>query len=132
MRCIESIIAGSLLRGDGGVQLAGGDLFCGRGDVAELAGGEVSVGSSHGWSEGAADDGAVLVEVAGARSRIEDGAGLVFPDSVFSLIGKEVGVFVVFAENACGEITWEERSEPTEGVVHSCGDAGSSLGIATL
>ena len=65
------------LVGDGGIEFAGDDLFSGGVDEAEFAGGEVVLLSAHGWAEGAAEDGAVLVEVAGAGGGVEDGAGFV-------------------------------------------------------
>ena len=55
---VEGFVAGFFLGGDGGVELAGGDLFGGRVDEAELAGGEVVLSGAHGWAEGAAEDGA--------------------------------------------------------------------------
>jgi len=66
-------------------------------DEAEFAGGEVVFFGSHGWAEGAAENGAVLVEVAGAGGGIEDGAGLV----VGKLFEENCG-FVVFVEDAGG------------------------------
>ena len=38
---VEGCVAGFFLRGDGGVEFAGGDLFGGGVDEAEFAGGEV-------------------------------------------------------------------------------------------
>ena len=63
----------------------------------EFAGGEVVLFSTHGWAEGAAEDWAVLVEVASAVLRIEDGAGLVIGE-----LFEEDGGFVVFVEDAGG------------------------------
>ena len=96
---IEGLVAGFFLGGDGRVELAGGDLF-GRGvDEAEFAGGEVVFGGAHGWAEGAAEDGAVFVEVAGAVVEIEDGAGLVVGE-----LFEEDGGFVVFVKGASGTV----------------------------
>src|ERR1700761_2280900 len=67
---VEGVVAGGFELGEGGVELGGFDLFGGGVDEAELAGGEVDfavvAGGTHGRAEGAAEDGAVLVEVAGA------------------------------------------------------------------
>ena len=38
---VEGFVAGGFEGGDGGIEFAGGDLFGGGVDVAELAGGEV-------------------------------------------------------------------------------------------
>ena len=94
---VEGFVAGSFLRGDGGGELAGGDLFGGGVDETELAGGEVVLLGAHGWAEGAAEDGAVLVEVAGAGGGVENGAGFVVGE-----LFKEDGCFVVFVEDASG------------------------------
>lgn len=94
---VEGFVACGLLCGDGGVELAGGDFFGGGADEAELAGGEVVLFGAHGWAEGAAEDGAVLVEVAGAGGWVEDGAGLI----VGELFEEDCG-FMVFAEDAGG------------------------------
>ena len=103
---VEGFVAGCFLRGDGGVELAGGDLFGGGVDEAELAGGEVVLFGAHGWAEGAAEDGAVLVEVAGAVVEVEDGAGLVVGE-----LFEEDGGFVVFVEDAGGEVAGEPGVE---------------------
>jgi hypothetical protein len=71
-------------------------------DEAELAGGEVLLLGAHGWAEGAAEDGAVLVEVAGTGGEVEDGAGLVIGE-----LFEEDGGFVVFVEDAGGEVAGE-------------------------
>jgi len=104
---VEGFVAGCFLRGDGGVELAGGDLFSGGGDVTEFAGGEVAFGGAHGRTEGAADDGARSVKVAGAGDGVEDGAGLVFSDGVFGFVGEKGCVVVVFVEDAGGGIARE-------------------------
>src|SRR5215469_10802539 len=62
---VEGLVAGGFLCGDGGIEFAGGDLF-GRGvDVAEFAGGEISLGSTHRRSKRPADDGAGFVVFVG-------------------------------------------------------------------
>ena len=103
---VEDFVAGFFLRGDGGVKLAGGNLFGGGVDEAELASGEVVLFGAHGRPEGAAEDGAVLVEVAGAGGGIEDGAGLVVGE-----LFEEDGSFVVIVEDAGGEIAGEPGVE---------------------
>ncbi len=79
-------------------------------DEAEVAGGEVDFAivawSAHGWAEGAAEDGAGFVEVAGAGGGIEDGAGLVVGE-----LFEEDGGFVVFVEDAGGEVAGEPGVE---------------------
>jgi len=94
---VEGFVAGFFLSGDGGVEFAGGDLFGACVDEAEFARGEIALFGSHGWAEGAAEDGAVLVEVAGAGGGVEDGAGFVVGE-----LFKEDGSFVVFVEDAGG------------------------------
>ncbi len=103
---VEGFVRGFFLRGDGGVELAGGDLFGGGVDEAELAGGEVVFVGAHGWAEGAAEDGAVFVEVAGAVVEVEDGAGLVVGE-----LFEEDGGFVVFVEDAGGAVAGEPGVE---------------------
>ena len=107
---VEGFVAGGFLGGDGGVQFAGGDLFGGGVDEAELAGAEVDFAvvafAAHGWAEGAAEDGAVFVEVAGAVVEIEDGAGLVVGEFF-----EEDGGFVVFVEDAGGAVSGEPGVE---------------------
>ena len=75
-------------------------------DEAEFAGGEVVFGGAHGWAEGAAEEGAVFVEVAGAVVEIEDGAGLVVGEFF-----EEDGGFVVFVEDAGGAVSGEPGVE---------------------
>ena len=103
---VEGLVAGFFLGGDGGVELAGGNLFGGGVGEAELAGGEIDfavvAGGAHGWAEGAAEDGAGFVEVAGAVFEVEDGAGLVVGE-----LFEEDGGFVVFVEDAGGEVAGE-------------------------
>ncbi len=112
---VEGFVAGFFLRWDGGVEFAGGDLFGGGVDEAELAGGEVDFSivafGAHGWAEGAAEDGAVFVEVAGAGGEVEDGAGLVVGE-----LFEEDGGFVVFVEDAGGEVAGEPWVEAGEGL----------------
>ena len=78
--CIEGFVRAGFQGGYGGVDFAGGDFFGGGMDEAELAGGQVVFGGAHGWAEGAAEDGAVGIEVAGAGGGVEDGAGFVVAD----------------------------------------------------
>jgi hypothetical protein len=98
---VEGFVAGFFLRGDGGIELAGGDLFGGGVDEAEFAGGQVDFAvvafAAHGRAKGAAEDGAMLVEVAGAVVGVEDGAGFVVGE-----LFEEDGGFVVFVEDAGG------------------------------
>ena len=94
------------LIGDGGIEFAGDDLFSGGVDEAEFAGGEVVLLGAHGWAEGAAEDGAVFVEVAGAVVEIEDRAGLVVGE-----LFEEDGGFVVFVEDAGGAVSGEPGVE---------------------
>jgi len=103
---IEGLVAGFFLGGDGRVELAGGDLLSGGVDEAELAGGEVVFGGAHGWAEGAAEDGAMFVEVAGAVFEVEDGARLVVGE-----LFEEDGGFVVFVEDAGGAVSGEPGVE---------------------
>ena len=75
-------------------------------DEAELAGGQVNFSvvafAAHRGAEGAAEDGAVLVEVAGAVVQVEYGAGFVVGE-----LFEEDGGFVVFVEDAGGEVAGE-------------------------
>ena len=71
-------------------------------DEAEFAGGEIVFCCAQGWAEGAAEDGAVSIEVAGAGGGVEDGAGFVVADCVFRFVGEEWRGFVVFVEDAGG------------------------------
>src|ERR1039458_6217974 len=103
MGSVEGLVAGGFEGGDGGVELAGGDLVGGGGGVAELAGGEVGFalvsGRLYGRAECPADDGAVRVEVAGAGGGIEYGTGLVVGE-----LFEEGGGLLVFGigEDALG------------------------------
>jgi hypothetical protein len=103
---VEGFVAGFFLRGDGGVELAGGDLFGGGMDEAKFAGGEIVLSSAHGWAEGAAEDGAMLVEIAGAVFEVEDGAGLVVGE-----LFEEDGGFMVFVEDAGSAVSGEPGVE---------------------
>ena len=92
---VVGFVAGGFLRGDGGVQFAGGDLFGGGVDEAEFAGGQIVFLGAHGRAKGAAEDGAGFVEVAGAGGGVEDGAGFVVGE-----LFEEDGGFMVFVEDA--------------------------------
>ena len=112
-------VAGFFLRRDGGVELAGGDLFGGGVDVAELAGGEVALLGAHRWAKGSAEYRAGFVEVAGAVVEIEDGTGF-----VIGKLFEEDGGFVVLAEDAGGEVAGEPGVEAGEGVGYTGADTG--------
>ena len=103
---VEGLVAGFFLRGDGGVEFAGGDLFSGCVDEAELAGCEISFLRTHGWAEAAAEDGARFVEVAGAVLEVEDRTRLVVGE-----LFEEDGSFVVIVEDAGGEVAGEPGVE---------------------
>src|SRR5271168_2582388 len=103
---VEGFIAGFFLCRDCGIEFAGGDLFGGGVDEAELAGGEVVFFGPHGWAEGAAEDGAVFVEVAGAVVEVENRAGLVVGE-----LFEEDGHFVVLVEDAGGAVSGEPGVE---------------------
>jgi len=77
---------------------------------AELAGGEVAFGGAHGRAEGAAEDGAIGVEVAGVGDGVEDGAGL-----IFGQIFEEGAGLVVFVEDAGAGVAGEVGEEAGEG-----------------
>ena len=119
---VEGFVAGLFLRWDGGVEFAGFDLFGGGLNEAEFAGGQIDFAvvafAAHGWAEGATEDGAVFVEVAGAGGEVEDGAGLVVGE-----LFEEDGGFVVFVEDAGGEVAGEPWVEASEGVFDSGVDA---------
>lgn len=129
MRSVEGLVACFFLRGNGGIQLTGGDLFGAGGDVAELAGGEVAFGSAHGWAEGAADYWAVLVEIAGSGSWIEDRAGFVFSDRVVGVIREEECVLVIVSEDARSEIAGKDWADAGERGSDAVADAGGALRV---
>ena len=62
-------------------------------DEAEFAGGEIVFCCAQGLAEGAAEDGAVSIEVAGAGGGVEDGAGFVVAAFVIKIVGGEGGWF---------------------------------------
>lgn len=124
VRGVEGFVAGFFLRGEGGVKLAGGDLFGGGVDEAELAGGEVVFGGAHGRAEGAAENGTMLVEVAGAVFEVKHGTGLIVGE-----LFEEDGGFVVFVEDAGVAVAGEPGVETGEGVGYSFADAGCALGV---
>jgi hypothetical protein len=128
---VEGLVAGFFLGWDGGVQFAGGDLFGGGVDEAELAGGEVDLAviafAAHGWAEGAAEDGAMFVEIAGSSIEVEDGAGLVVGE-----LFEEDGGFVVLVENAGSDVAGEPWIETGEGGGYPGVDACGSLRVGLL
>ena len=121
---IEGFVASFFLSGDGGFQFARGDLFGARVDEAELAGGEVVFFGAHGWAEGATEDGAVLVEIAGAGGWVEDGAGLVVGE-----LFEEDGGLGVFVEDAGGEVAGEPGVEAAQGFGYAGADSCCPLGV---
>ena len=98
-------------------------------NVAKLAGGEVAVGGAHGWAEGAADDGTVLIEIAGAGCGIERRAGFGVSERAFGFITEEKGIFVVFSENACRRVAGEKRREPRERFGGALPDTAESVWV---
>jgi len=117
VRGVEGPVAGFFLCRDTWVEFAGGDLFDGGVDEAELAGGEVVFFRAHGWAEGAAEDGAVLVEVAGAVFDVENRAGFVVGEFL-----EEDGGFVVFVEDAGGAVAGEPGVEAGQGLLDAVFD----------
>lgn len=124
---VEGFDAGGFLCGEGGVEFAGGDLFRGGVGVAEFAGGEVVFGGAHRWAEGAADDGAVSVEIAGSVGGVERGTGFGVADGVF--VGEEWRGFVVFGEDAGGVVSGEEWGEAGEGFCGALLDVVEAFGV---
>jgi len=116
------------LGGDGGVEFAGLDLFGGGLDEAEFAGGEVHFSvvafAAHGGAESAAEDGTVLVEVAGARVQVEDRARLVVGE-----LFEEDGGLVTLVEDSGDEVAGEPGVEAGEGVFDACVDSGGFFGV---
>ena len=99
---IVGLVAGRDGIGERGLELAGGDLF-GRGvGEAELAVGEVAFFGAGGWTEGAAEDRPMLIQIAGAGGGIEDGAGLVVGEVL-----EGFGGLVAFGEDAGSGIARE-------------------------
>ena len=90
----------------------------------EFAGGKVVLFCAHGWAEGAAENGAVLIEVAGAGGEVEDGAGLV----VGELFEEDCG-FVVLVEDAGGQVAGEPRVEAGQGILDAGVDACGFLRV---
>jgi len=128
---VPSGVGGLFKGGDGGVELADGDLSGGGVDVAELAGGEIDfalvTGGAHGRAEGAAEDGAMLVEVAGAVVKIEDGTGFVVGE-----LFEEDGGFVVFVEDAGGSVAGEPGVEAREGFGYALVDTLGFLWVGLV
>ena len=121
---VVGLVAGLFLSGDGGVEFAGGDLFGACVDEAEFASGEVVFFGAHGWAEGATEDGAVLVEIAGAGGWVEDGAGLVVGE-----LFEEDGGLGVFVEDAGGEVAGEPGVEAAQGFGYAGADSCCPLGV---
>jgi hypothetical protein len=124
VRSVVGFVAGLFLRGNGGVKFARSDFFGAGVDVAELAGGKVVFGGAHRWAEGAAEDGAMLVEVAGAMFEVEYGAGLVVGE-----LFEEDGGFIVLVENAGGSVSGKPWIEPGKGVCYAGVNAGGSVWV---
>ncbi len=127
--CVVNVVRGGFLGWDGGVELGGGDLFCGGLGEAELAGGEIVFGGAHGWAEGSAEDGASFVEVTGAGGGIEDGAGFVVAEGVFRFVYEELGVFVIWVEYAGVWVSGEVRGQACAGLACSGLDAVGFLRV---
>jgi hypothetical protein len=121
---VKGLVGGRFLSGDGWVEFSGGDLFGGGVDETELAGGEVVFRRAHGRAEGAAEDGARAVEVAGALVGVECGAGLVVGELL-----EESGGFVVFGEDAGGAIAGEPWVQAGEGRGNARADSLRAFGI---
>lgn len=141
MRCVEGLVAGGDGVRKGGIQLAGGDFFRHGGGVAELAVGEIAVSIAQRRAEGAAEDGAMRVEVAGSGGGIEHGTGLVVAEDgggeiggheglvwrrQLGGVGKERRVFIIAGEDAGGGVAGKVRSEAGDGG----GDASAYAGGA--
>jgi hypothetical protein len=129
---VIGFVAGFFLRGEGGVEFAGGDLFGGGVGEAEFAGGEVVLFGTHGWAEGSAEDGAGFVEVAGAGGGVEDGAGFVVAYAVFGFVSEEFGVFVVGVEDAGLWVSRESWGEASARGCCSLLDAVGFFGIGLV
>jgi hypothetical protein len=129
---VEGLVAGGFERRDLRIEFAGRDLVGGGGGVAELTGGEVSIYGAGGRAEGSAEDGAVVVEVAGTGGGVEDGAGL-----VVGVFLEEGGGLLVFGEDAKGggvagvASSWKPRVEAGEGCGDALLDSGGSVGIGS-
>jgi hypothetical protein len=121
---VEGFVAGGFLCWDGGIELGGGDLFGGGVNETELAGGEVLLFGAHGRAEGAAEDGAVVVEVAGAVAGVERGAGFVVGE-----LFEEDGLFVIFGEDAGGGVAGKPRVEAGHAGGYSGVDARCAGGV---
>ncbi len=90
----------------------------------ELADGEAAFFVRHGWTEGAAGDGARGVEVAGAGCGVEDGAGLVVREVV-----EEIFVVRLGEELAGDGVAGEVAREAGSGFLCTVADAGRNVGI---
>ena len=107
---VEVAVAEAFGERKAGVEFGRGDLIGGGVDEAELTGGEIALLGARGRPEGAAEDGAMAVECAGARGRVEDGAGLVVGEVV-----EEVRGLGVLVEDAGDGVAREVRRDPIEG-----------------
>ncbi len=121
---VECVVALGNGGRQGGIEFAGGDLAGSGLGVAELAMGQVAFLSASGWAKRAAEDGAVLIEVACARVRVEDGAGFVVGE-----VFESFGSFFIFGEDAGGGIAGEGGGETGEGFGDSGTEASGSSGI---
>lgn len=127
VRGVVGLVAGLFLLGDCGIKLASCNLFSGGVDVAKLAGGKIVLGRAHGRPKGAAENGPMLVEVAGAMFKVEHRARLVIGE-----LFEEDGSFVVFVEDAAVHIAGKPRIEAGKrignSIANSCGAVGVGLG----
>lgn len=117
------IVCGNRFR-QAGVEFACGDLFSVGLSVAELAVREVAVGHARGWAEGAAEDGAVQVQIAGSAGRVQDGTGLIVGE-----ILERAGGFVILCEDAASGIAGKAGGEAGDGVGYSVANALGANGI---
>ena len=122
---VVGLVTRLFLRRDAGVKFAGGDLFGSCGDVAKLAGREVVFLRTHRWPKRPAEDGAVLVKIAGSGFKIEDRAGFVVGE-----LFEEDGGFVVFAEDSSVQVAGEPGVEASKRVCYPTADAGGFGGVS--
>lgn len=108
----------------GGIELAGYDLVGACLGVAELAGGKIAAFSASGRAKGAAEDGPVLIEVAGAGGGIENGTELVVGE-----VFKGAGGLLVLGEDAGGDVAGETGVKTPERGSYPLAQAEGSAGI---